>query len=181
MGYLEHFAIPIKGMNIGIHEYQYLIDNEFFDNFEDSLIEEGKYEVNVQVDRKERITILNFQITGDFTAKCDRCLTKIDIPSLIDYKVYLKYGTVDDVKHKELEDVVYILEEDHSFNLADIIHQLIMLSLPLSNTYDCENDPNPKCDFEMLKYLEVEIEDIKNEEQTINPIWDQLKKDFNKN
>ena len=179
MDYLERFTIPVKGMNVGIHEYQFYIDNEFFNHFEDSLIKKGEYDVKVLVDRKERIIVLNFEITGTYRSKCDRCLAIIDIPSLIDYKVYLKYGMA--VDKKELDDIMYINEEDSSFNLSNIIHQMIILSLPMSNTYNCENDPNPKCDFEMLEYLENQEIIEKNEEDTINPVWEQLKKDFNKN
>ncbi len=179
MDYLERFTIPVRGMNIGVHEYQFNIDNEFFDHFEDSLISKGEYNVKVLVDRKERIIVLDFEIVGTYRAKCDRCLTDIDIPSLIDYKIYLKYGTVSG--EKESDDVVFINEEDSSFNLSDVIHQMIILSLPMSNTYDCENDPNPKCDFEMLDYLENQDIIEKNEVETINPVWEQLKNDFNKN
>ena len=179
MDYLERFAIPIKGMNIGVHEYQFSIENEFFNHFEDSYIKKGEYDVKLLVDRKERIIVLDFEIAGTYNSKCDRCLTNIDIPSVIDYKVYLKYGMV--VDNKELDDVVYIDERDSSFNLSSIIHQMIILSLPMSNTYDCENDPNPKCDFEMLDYLENQNIIEENEKDTINPIWEKLKKDFNKN
>jgi len=183
MDYLERFSIPIKGMNLGIHEYLFDIDNEFFSNFENSLISEGEYEVKVNCDKKERMYILNFEISGTYSSKCDRCLTKIEIPSLIDYKIFLKYGIAGkDFIAKDSDDVIYIDEGDFKYNLSGIIHQLIILSLPFTNTYDCENDPNPKCDFEMLEYLEGEKEKITNDEEiVINPIWEKLKKDFNNN
>lgn len=188
MDYLERFSIPIQGMNVGVHEYQFSIDNEFFSHFESSLIKKGSYIVNVRIERKERMLVLNFEIEGSFNSNCDRCLAKIDIPSTIDYRVYLKYGIVEnDFSLKDVEDVIYISEEDYRYNLSNIIHQLISLSMPLSNTYDCENDKKPKCDFEMLKYLDGQneensngIED-ENSKSNINPIWEKLKKDFNKN
>jgi uncharacterized metal-binding protein YceD (DUF177 family) len=182
MDYLERFSIPIKGMSVGVHEYQFIVDKEFFKHFEDSQISDGDYSVKVQVDRKERIIILNFEISGEYVSKCDRCLAIIKVPSLLDYTVYLKSGSDKDSGVKEVDDVIYIYEEDFNFNLSPVIHQLIMLSMPWSNTYDCENDPNPKCDFKMLEYLEGEIEDEKSEnEEFINPVWEKLKKDFNKN
>lgn len=188
MDYLERFTIPIQGMNIGVHEYQFSIDSEFFSYFEDSLISKGSYNVDVQIERKERMLVLNFEIEGTFNSNCDRCLAKIDIPSLIDYRVYLKYGLVEkDFSLIDVEDVIYISEEDYKYNLSNIIHQLISLSMPLSNTYDCEKDENPKCDFEMLEYLNTQNDEDsdnleeKNSESSINPIWEKLKKDFNKN
>jgi len=182
MDYLERFSVPIKGMSVGIHEYQFNIDKEFFKHFEDSQISDGDYDVKVLMDRKERIIILNFEISGEYASKCDRCLANIKVPSLLDYTVYLKNGGDKESGVKEEDDVIYIYEEDFNFNLSPVIHQLILLSMPWSNTYDCENDPNPKCDFKMLEYLEGEIEDVENEkEEFINPVWEKLKKDFNKN
>ncbi len=180
MDYLERFSIPLKGMNPGVHEFRFDIDNEFFSNFENSLISKGIYDVKLTCDKKERMFILNFEISGKYSAACDRCLAQIEIPSLIDYTFYLKYGLAgkqNDIR--EIDDVIFIDENDYKYNLANIIYQMIVISLPYQNVYDCENDPNPKCDFKMLEKLENEIEEIESEKIT-NPVWDKLK-DFYKN
>jgi hypothetical protein len=46
----------------------------------------------------------------------------------------------------------------------------VVLALPITNTYDCENDPNPPCNFEVLKHLNPEQNDPSD-----GSIWDSLK------
>jgi len=168
MDYFEQFNIPVKGMNTGIHEYFFDIDNEFFNGIKDSLISEGDYKVKLKCDKRERMLVLDFEISGTYKAICDRCLANIEIPTLIDYTVYLKYGFTSGENNDS--DVIFIDENDHIYNLTDMIYQIITLSMPMQSLYDCQNDPNPRCDFEMLKRLENQ-----KEETNINPIWAKLK------
>ncbi len=58
MKYLDQYSIPVKGMNLGIHEYFYDIDNEFFSHIENSLISEGKYVAKVNCEKKENMFVL---------------------------------------------------------------------------------------------------------------------------
>ncbi|HHH54000.1 MAG TPA: DUF177 domain-containing protein [Bacteroidetes bacterium] len=172
MNYLKRFDIPIKGMNIGIHEYHFEINAEFFENLDNTLIRDGDYKVKLICEKRERMVVLNFEISGQYHAICDRCLAEIDIPTIIDSTVFLKFGE-NITNTKELDDVIYIDEKDYKYNLAAIINQLIILSMPYKNVYDCENDPNPKCDFKMLERLENE----QNAKDSIieSSIWDKLK------
>ena len=174
MDYFEQFAIPVKGMKKGIHEYFFDIDNEFFSRFKDSLISEGEYKVKLTCDKRDSLMTLNFEVSGTYKSVCDRCLARIEIPTLIDYTVYLKYRYT---QGRDLEggDVIFIDENQHTYNLADIIYQIITLSMPVQSLYDCKNDPEPKCDFEMLERLEQH-----KEQASVNPVWAKLK-DINKN
>lgn len=169
MDYFNQFDIPVKGMKKGVHEYSFDIDSEFFSKFKDSLISEGEYKVKLKCDKRDRFMILDFEISGTYKSVCDRCLARIDIPTLIDYTIYLKYKYMPESEEED-SDIVYINENDHSFNLADIIYQIITLSMPVQSTYDCKNDPNPKCDFEMLERLEKQ-----EEHEKTNSVWDKLK------
>lgn len=177
MKYLDQYSIPVKGMNLGMHEYFYDIDNEFFSHIENSLISEGKYVAKVNCDRKDNMFVLDFEISGTYSAPCDRCLVKIDVPSVIDYSVFVKEGIPgDEMISEDLEeDVIYIDEKESRFNISGLLYQLIVLSMPLSNRYDCENDPEPKCDFALLSKFEGEAEENSNENSSINPIWDSLR------
>jgi len=44
---LNHFSIPIQGLKDGVHPFKFQIDRTFFKLFEESPIEEGKFEVNL--------------------------------------------------------------------------------------------------------------------------------------
>ncbi len=180
MDNLEPFSIKLfNGKNIGTYEYKFEVGDTFFDNFQDSLIKKGDYEVNLVVDIRDRIIILDFEIKGEYSAVCDRCLVDIRIPSEIEHRILLKYGALSGYDEElDLDDVIYIEEGTRVYNVAGIIQQLIVLSKPMSNLYDCENDPNPKCDFKMLEYIDNVSEEVEEEEDDINPMWEDLKKIF---
>ena len=177
MKYLDQYSIPLKGMNLGMHEYFFDIDNEFFSHIENSLISEGKYVAKINCDKRENMFVLNFEIKGNYSAACDRCLVQIDVPSVIDYGVFLKTGIPgDEMISEDLEeDVIYVDERDSRFNISGLLYQLIMLSMPLSNRYDCENDPDPKCDFALLSKFQDERQESSNKNDSSDPIWDSLR------
>lgn len=178
MKYLDQYSIPLKGMNKGVREYLFDIEKEFFKHIEDSLISDGNFAVRINCDKRDNMFILDFEIRGTYSAPCDRCLAVIDIPCNLDYTIYLKTG-ISEIEAETLigeDDIVMIDERDSSFNLTGIIYQLIVLAMPLSNRYDCENDPEPKCDFTFLKQYESKASKSK---ETNNPVWDSLKDIFN--
>jgi len=177
MKYLDQYSIPLKGMNKGVREYLFQIENEFFKHIEDSRISDGKFTVKLNCDKRDNMFVLDFELKGTYSAPCDKCLAAIDIPCNLDYTIYLKSG-MPEIETDSLideDDVVMINDRDSSFNLSELIYQLIVIAMPLSNRYDCENDPDPKCDFAFLKQY-----DCKNNktEDFNNPMWDSLKDIF---
>ena len=146
------FDLPVFGLEPGIHRYQFELEDDFFAGFDASPIEKGKYVVALELDRRDNEFLLDFDIQGSFIGPCDRCLAEIDVPSSIRKMIWVKYGQ-NPGDGREDEDLLYIEERQHIFNVAGLIHELIILSMPLVNRYDCENDPDPKCDFRVLEYL----------------------------
>ncbi len=161
--------IPILGLNEGIHNYTFSCGHEFFQEFEDSLIHDGDFEVKLVLDKKSTLIELNFQYQGSMTLSCDRCLTPISFPLESKSILWLKYAD----KDKEEEDeIVFIKRDTDHFNVADYIHETLCLSLPISIRIDCESmDPKP-CDMKVLSKL---IDNSRIEKQETNPLWDSLK------
>jgi len=160
MDYLDHYGIPIHGIQYGAHHFDFEADENFFSCYEDSPIKKGLYRIKVECDKKENEFLLNFDIEGTFNAPCDRCLAEIDVPSSIVKMIWVKYSDKG-LEDEEDEDCLYLEEEQHIFNVSTLIYELIILSLPMVKNYDCKNDPNPKCDFKVLAYLDSEIEKSK--------------------
>lgn len=174
MKYLDGFSIPLKGLNLGIHKYNFEIDRAFFDQIENSVISDGVYSAKVENDVKGNMFVLNINLAGSYKAPCDRCLVDIFVPSMIDYTFFVKIrNNLSDLDDNNLDDeVIFVDDQENKLYLSGIFYQLILLSMPLTNVYDCENDENRKCDFEMLKKLESYNELT---EDIINPMWNELK------
>lgn len=168
MDNLDHFGIPVHGIHYGLHNFEFEMDKSFFNCFEESPIQEAEYKALVRCDKKENEFILDFSIEGVFRAPCDRCLADIFIPSAIEKRIWVKYSEGE--RSNENEEIIYIEETEHIFNVAELLYELIILSIPIVKRYDCENDTNPKCDFKVLSYLKQE-----QQESDSNSIADKFK------
>ena len=165
---LEEFSLPLKGLHNGVHHYEFEIGSDFFKNFEDSPIPGGNLTVGMELDKKPSMLVFDFDLRGRVDAICDRCLADIRLPISGEYRLIVKYAE----EERVIGDVVYIQRETTSFNVANYIHELACLSLPISKVYDCEDEDEPPCDEETLARLEADEEEGGDDEATP---WDILK------
>lgn len=169
MDALISYTLPVKGLGIGIHRFDFKIDQLFFEHFESSPIREADIDLHLDFDKRIDMYVLDFQISGTVRTECDRCLAPIHLPISGEYQLIVKFSH--DPGDEEAE-IVYVSPEIEQLNIAQYIYEYIVLSLPMIKVYNCvEDDPVP-CDEEMLDRLEAEEE----EDATPNPIWDELRK-----
>lgn len=161
------YSIPIQGLKIGIHRFKYTLDSAFFRHFEGSPIAEGYMQAELQLDKRSDMLLLDFQIKGYINAECDRCTAPIHLPLEDERQLVVKYG---DAEGEEDDEVVFISREAPEFNVAPYLYEFAVLAMPITNTYDCAGEPNPPCNFDVLKYLENSAGESKS-----NPVWDALK------
>lgn len=58
-GFFDQFTLPVKGLHIGLHEYQFDINDDFFKLSDTELIESGNFKVNLVIDKNMDMMILN--------------------------------------------------------------------------------------------------------------------------
>lgn len=171
---LTHFSIPIKGLENGLHTYQFKIDKAFFDNFENGLLSNGDFNVNLELDKKSNHIELQFDISGHLHTECDRCTANIELPLDGHHTLLVKYTAEEE---KMDEEVWYITHDTSEINVSKIIYEFISLSCPLIKAYDCEYDEKPPCNQEVKSKLE---KDDDEEVKGNNPLKDMLSNlDFN--
>lgn len=170
------YSIPIQGLKVGLHHFQFLIDSSFFALFEASPVQEGKLNFEVDFEKRADMLLIDFVLEGSVRAECDRCTAMIDLPLQDERQLIVKYGEAEGVEEDE---VVYISREASHFNLAQYLYEFTILALPIRNTYDCENGPNPPCNRDVLDFLEQEKAAEELEARKPANVWDALK-DLNK-
>ncbi len=181
MNHLRQFTIPILGLKVGIHEYNFSIGDEFFSHFEESPIEHGTFEVKLLIDLREEMLVLNFDFEGSIKTDCDRCLVPINLPIEGNEDLIVKYAEEAD----DEIDIVYIERGSAELNVATYIYEYICLAMPVTNIYNCEDELENVCDLKMLEYLEKKpteepLEKEKEKDESSNSPWDELR-NFNKN
>ncbi|MFN0174318.1 MAG: YceD family protein [Saprospiraceae bacterium] len=161
------YSLPIQGLKTGVHSFKFEVDGAFFAQFEDSPVQEGKVLFGLELDKRPDLLLFNFTLEGFVKAECDRCTATIDLPLEDERQLIVKFGE----EEMEVDDEVVFLQRDASvFNVAKYLYEFVVLALPITNTYDCENDPKPPCNLEVLKHLKSD-----SEEDKANSVWDSLR------
>lgn len=170
------YNIEFKGLKEGEHEFEFEVDNTFFVHFEESLVNNGKLVASVILEKRSAFIKLHLKIKGWLELTCDRCLDKYHQKIKNKTEIFVKFG------EKEFEDgenVIWILSDEHSLNLAQFIYEYISLSIPLRHVHPKNNEGKRNCNAEMLQKLKQYT--IVEEEVKTDPRWDVLKNLENNN
>ena len=121
MGKFTEYNVPLKSLAPGVHEFEYHLEQPFFNNMEDDEIHGADLDVKLTVDYRNDSYRLHFHIEGTATLICDRCLDNLDIPVDTDYEITVEYGDEygGDDEHMILPD------SDPSLNVAYIIRDTV--------------------------------------------------------
>ncbi|MCG8409844.1 MAG: DUF177 domain-containing protein [Bacteroidales bacterium] len=168
---LSKYRIVYQGLSIGEHNFNFDIDDLFFESLEYSDIKKGKLETQILLKKKSSFLELDFDINGYIILTCDRCLDEYQQD--IDYKgkLFVKFSEHDD---DLADDVIVLSPSEHELDISHYIYESINLSIPLKRVHPNINGEST-CNKEMLEKLE----DYKIEESTeenIDPRWNDLRK-----
>ncbi|GAO29368.1 YceD family protein [Geofilum rubicundum] len=173
---LKEYDIGYKGLKDGNHTFDYSIDADFFALFENSLYENAQVEAHIDLKKDQQMMILDFDFSGSVTSVCDNCLESVEIP--IDYqtKLYVKFGEVYD---EPSEEIIVLPREEHELNVAQMMYDLVVTSMPIRHLHPFDEDGNRVCDPDMVQKLSEYLVDSapeSDEENDSDPRWDELKK-----
>jgi uncharacterized protein len=173
---LREFEIPFQGLKLGVHNFKFDVGSSFFKNFEESLVGEASFQVDLVFDKRASFFELGFKFAGVLHTECDRCMANINLPVKDEHQLRVK------LTNEEIEEdseVFFLSPEADSLNVAQFVYEFIVLSLPYNKTYACEKDNPRPCDLDILKRLGFE-EAKELPKETKNPFED-LKNIFNEN
>ena len=178
MSWKSKYTIEFKGLKEGQHDFEYEIDNTFFEHFEESLIENGKVKIKVVLEKRSAFLTLHFKIKGWLELTCDRCLEPYQQKIKNKAEIFVKFG---EKEFEEGDNVLWILPEEHHLNLAQLIYEYVSLSVPLRHVHPKNNDGKRACNPEMINQLNNYTHVENEEEENIDPRWEALKKLRNNN
>ncbi len=165
---LKAYRIAVKGLSIGIHHFQFEVDERFFACFEDAPLKDASFEVALTFDKRSNFYMLIFEIEGTMHTTCDRCMADINLPLHGTYDLVVRLEEEEDVDDP---DVIFLDPAEDYLDLSQVLYDFVNLTVPLHKTYDCQlEDPKP-CDEKALKILE----DQQAGEEMQNPFRDALK------
>jgi uncharacterized metal-binding protein YceD (DUF177 family) len=169
------FNIPVSGLKEGRHSYDFEINKEFFDQFEESEIKEGSLTAVVVADKLNTHIDLSVSIEGSVNVPCDRCLKLFRQPVSCMNRLLINFGREADYSDP---DIVTIPADEQELDLRQYFYEYILLAMPIQRVHPVDRNGKSACDPEMLRKLKEHIAD---DESKIDPRWDELKKLKNKN
>jgi uncharacterized protein len=173
MNYLSNYTIQFSGLSEGVHFFDFSADSLFFACFEESEVKEGNVRIKVELEKRSTYLKMNFELEGDVELICDRCLENYFQPIQGNYPMIVKFT---DEFTEDSDEIIYLPQGDPQVNVAKLIYEFIVVSVPIRHVHPDDEDGNSLCDPEMLQKIEeLEIRDTEKNKIS-DPRWDDLKK-----
>lgn len=171
----EDYTIQFTGLAIGRNNFEYKIEDSFFEELEYSEIKRGSITTKVVVDKQQTMLVVTLAIKGFVNTECDRCGEAFDMPVEGTQQLIYKLHNADFVDEDEL---IYLTNSDSEIKLKHKIYEFIMLSLPAKRVHPDNAKGESTCNKEALALLNKYVSAEKEQQQT-DPRWDVLKKIIN--
>ena len=186
MGKFSAYKLQLKSLAPGTHEFEYVLDKQFFANMESADIHDADLKVKLTAVYRGDVYDLTFKITGNVVLLCDRCLDTMDFPIDASYHIMVKYG---DDYNDDSDELLEIPQSDAYINVAYMHYDTVALAIPIKHVH-----PMGKCNRQMSALLKKhraratgedadlenelidEIDDIEESGSTAtDPRWDALR------
>ncbi|WP_372757058.1 DUF177 domain-containing protein [Mariniflexile sp.] len=171
---LKEFTIPFVGLKLGKHDFEYKIEQAFFEYFEYEEFNKPNIDVKVVFDKKTTLLELNFKISGFVNVNCDVTNEPYDQIIENEFDLVVKFG---EEYNDEFEDILIVPHGTYEINIQQYIYELIVLSVPIKCIHPGIEDGTLKSDIlEKLEELSPKLKEEKETEEEIDPRWNTLKK-----
>lgn len=171
---LKEFTIQFVGLKDGEHDFEYSIDNTFFNNFEYDEFNESAVVANVNLVKKSTLLELYFSVTGHVNINCD--LTNEPYNQSIEdqFKLVVKFGSE---YNDDNEDILIIPHGEYEINVAQYLYELIVLAVPVKRVHPGIEDGTLKSEaLSKLQELSLNEGSTNKKSEEIDPRWNNLKK-----
>ena len=167
---LKQFNIQFVGLKEGKHQFDYSIENKFFEAFNYEEFESSSIKVSLNFVKKSTFFELVFTTEGTVEVPCD--VTNELFHQEIDSELPLvvKFGPE---FNDDNEEILILPHEAYEFNVAQFIYEMIVLAVPNKRVHPKVLDGTMESEA-LNKLKELEIKEEKTLENT-DPRWDKLK------
>lgn len=163
------FYINLEGLKEGNHEFQYVLDETFFQSIDYAEIENGNFKVGVRLVKSTRHFELKFTFEGEAEVICDYCAESFMHPMLFFTETIIRFGE----EEYEDDDLIILEKNNPVFDVKHYIYESILINLPTKIVHPTVNGVSG-CNPDTLKKLEELKQNNKDNES--DPRWDALKK-----
>ena len=169
----DDYKIRIAGVEIGTYSYSMICDKAFFELSEISELEDGLLNLQIEMDKSEKMLDLKFHFAGEVVSPWDRCLDPVTIPMDFDEQLIVNLVPEGEENFENDENIWMVDENIYELDLFHFIYETIRLALPHRIVHPDDENGNSTCNPEVLKKLESLKQTEKPQE--IDERWAALK------
>lgn len=175
MSHRREYEIAFVGLKPGVHEYDYKINDRFFEDYGLQDFRNVEADVKLLLEKSTGFMLLRFQVGGKVDVTCDRCNNELPLQLFDDFTITVKMTDQPDEMNEQEEDpdVFYISRGESHLDVKNWIFEFVSLSLPMQKTCEYENMDGPYCNPAARELL---INRQPGEQPKENPLWKGLDK-----
>ncbi|MGJ8683951.1 MAG: YceD family protein [Nonlabens sp.] len=172
---LKAYIISFVGLKQGKHQFQYEIDNTFFENFGFEEFNSAQLNIEATLDKKSTLMELHLEASGSVNVNCDVTNEPFDLPVELQMDLIIKFGQE---FNDENEELLILPHGAYEFNISQYVYEMLVLGIPLKLVHPGVEDGS--LDSDLLDKLEElkpkNLDNIEDNKKSTDPIWDALKK-----
>lgn len=168
----KEFIIPFSGLKQGKHEFEYTIENTFFESFEYDEFNGADIKLDVTLNKMSTMMELEMKAVGTVNVDCDLTSEPYDQKIKADLELVVKFG---EEYNNDNDEILIIPHGEHQINIAQYVYEMLVLSVPLKKVHPGVLDGTLHSEV-LDKLEELQPKDTKENKEDIDPRWDALKK-----
>ena len=167
----REFTIPFSGLKQGKHEFDYVIENEFFESFEYTEFNSANIGLKVIMTKFSTMLELELVAEGVVNVDCDSSGEPYDQAISSNLELEVKFG---DEYNDEDDEILTIAHGEHQVDIAQYIYEMLVLAVPQKRVHPGVLDGTLKSEA-LTKLQELQPKDEKENKDNTDPRWDALK------
>ncbi len=169
----SEYLIQFSGLKLGKHQFDFQIDNTFFEHFEFTDFNQADIKVMLELNKKSTMLELSFKHKGTVNVPCDVTGEDFDLPIKGKLSLIVKFG---DEFNNENDELLILPHGEFQVDISQYIYEMIVLSVPAKRIHPGVKDGTLQTEaISTLEKLAPKIEEEK-EQENIDPRWAALKK-----
>lgn len=177
------FKVNIIGLTNGDHQFDFNIDNKFFEKHPHDDIKGANCQIELNLKKSTYQIVAEVNISGTLTLECDRSLKEFEHIVNEQTEIFFKYTE----NEEEIDDTLFhITSTVESIQFEDIFYQSIAVLIPMKKIHPehIEEDDFDEDAEEVLIYSSEDSEETEENDDICDSRWEALKNlniDNNKN
>jgi len=167
----KEYNIPFSGLKQGKHDFEFKIDNTFFESFEYDEFNAAAIELDVDLNKTSTMLELEFNARGIVNVDCD--ITNEPFDQEIDAKMELvvKFGNE---FNDDDDEILIIPHGSHEINIAQYVYEMLVLAVPQKRVHPGIEDGTLESEA-LDRLADLQPKETKENKDEIDPRWDKLK------